>query len=221
MQPLGCYSDMEQNLHSIRTQYTKGVLDERAVSADPVDQLSKWLAEALDSQVPEPTAMVLATASPDGRPSSRVVLLKGMDPRGVTFFTNYESRKGRELGMNPFASLLFFWPALERQIRIEGKVTKVSEEESDEYFHSRPEQSRLSAVISPQSQVIPGREWLEERRKAKDKRRKREEERPAYWGGYRLEPYAIEFWQGRQDRLHDRIQYSRDESGWKIVRLAP
>lgn len=208
---------MENSFHSIRKQYERGKLRESQVDTDPLRQLGLWLSDAILAECPEPTAMILSTAGKDLKPSSRIVLMKGLDEHGITFFTNYESRKGQQLQDNPQASILFFWTELERQVRIEGTVGKVSEEESDAYFASRPEASKISAFISPQSREIPGREWLEEQ----GSRLQEEGGRPAYWGGYRFCPDYFEFWQGREDRLHDRIIYRQIESGWKISRLAP
>ncbi|HBB91224.1 MAG: pyridoxamine 5'-phosphate oxidase [Bacteroidetes bacterium GWF2_49_14] len=219
---------MGRELHSIRKQYAKGVLDERHVNPDPFIQMEFWVSEAIHSDCEEPTAMVLSTVGDGMRPSSRVVLMKGLDQEGITFFTNYESRKGLQLRKNPQASLLFFWSELERQIRIEGTVMKVAAEESDAYFESRPEASRISAVISPQSKEITSREWLEERRMTDDGRptedgfhRSSVIGRPSQWGGYRLKPDYYEFWQGREDRLHDRIAFRLETHGWSIFRLAP
>ncbi|MFM2146570.1 MAG: hypothetical protein RL732_1406 [Bacteroidota bacterium] len=193
------------------------------MSADPFHLFGLWWQEAIHAEIEEVNAMTLATASPAGVPSARIVLLKGYDERGFVFFTNYESFKGQELQENPRACLVFFWKELERQVRITGLAGKVSPEESDDYFHSRPEASRIGAWVSPQSQVIPGREWLE----------KREAEliesfsngnlaRPPHWGGYRVKPVSIEFWQGRPNRLHDRLYYQLEDNGsWKLERLAP
>ncbi|TEA77487.1 pyridoxamine 5'-phosphate oxidase [Allopusillimonas ginsengisoli] len=205
----------------IRQKYEKFELLESAIAKNPLDQFSLWLDQALQAGVPEPTAMTLATASPDGRPAARIVLLKGFDARGFVFFTNYLSRKGHELTDNPLASLLFFWPALERQVRIEGKVAKVAEAESDEYFHSRPLGSRIGAWASPQSQPIT-RDELEARNQALSASLGNEPSRPEHWGGYRLEPDYIEFWQGRPSRLHDRLAFQRKDGGaWTLQRLAP
>ncbi len=225
---------MNNPFHSIRKQYTRGELLESQVDKDPLRQLDFWLADALGADCPEPTAMMLSTVGPDGRPSSRVVLMKGLDAEGIRFFTNYSSRKGRQLSSNPYASLLFFWPELERQVRIEGKVIKVSEEESDVYFDSRPAASRLSAAVSPQSEEITDRGELERLIKAEGRRQRaeignKEEEigegvhikRPEGWGGYLLVPDYFEFWQGRADRLHDRIIFKQVAGGWHIGRLAP
>jgi pyridoxamine 5'-phosphate oxidase len=196
---------------------------EKDVEADAIRQFDRWWQEAIHSEIDEVNAMTLATASADGIPAARIVLLKGYDERGFVFFTNYESFKGLQLAENPRACLVFFWKELERQVRITGLVEQVSAEESDTYFNSRPEGSRIGAWASPQSQVIESREWLEEREKTlvKDFTGK-PLSRPAHWGGYRVKPINIEFWQGRPSRLHDRLQYTlQGENTWKIERLAP
>ena len=207
----------------IRKDYQQQSLSEADVTQTPFDQFQRWWDEAVASKIEEPNAMTLATASADGVPAARIVLLKGFDAKGFTFFTNYESFKGMQLAENPRACLVFFWKELERQVRITGLVEKVAAAESDAYFNSRPEGSRLGAWASPQSHVIPGRDWLE-----KNEARFEKEfsgkiiQRPLHWGGYRVKPIGIEFWQGRPSRLHDRIQYSLQEDGaWKIERLAP
>jgi pyridoxamine 5'-phosphate oxidase len=207
----------------MRKEYTWSGLSEDDVDADPVRQFETWLKQAVAANLPEPNAMTLATATPDGQPSARMVLLKGFDASGFTFFTNYESRKGRELTANPRAALLFFWPELQRQIRIEGTVERVSEAESDAYFRSRPLGSRLGAWASAQSVVIAGRAVLEERvREVIQRYPDGEVPCPPNWGGYRVYPLNIEFWQGRPDRLHDRLRYLRIQpSGWRIERLSP
>jgi len=210
---------MEKSFHSIRKQYEKGALLENQVDINPLIQLNLWLSEAMASECQEPTAMVLSTTGTDLKPSSRVVLMKGLDETGILFFTNYESRKGQQLQVNPQSSILFFWAALERQVRIEGTVRKVSAEESDAYFASRPESSRISAIISPQSREIPNRLWLEAA--VETHKCVYSGSRPGNWGGYRLRPEYFEFWQGREDRLHDRIVYQPNEPGWRISRLAP
>jgi pyridoxamine 5'-phosphate oxidase len=221
---------MKGSYHSIRKQYAAGRLDERDVAASPVKQLEDWLAEAIREEVHEPTAMVVSTVGADLKPSSRVVLMKGLDETGITFFTNYSSRKGIQLAENPNASLLFFWPALERQVRVEGVVEKVSDKESDTYFASRPEVSRISASVSPQSREIPGRDWLLGQRDLFMTRVMEHSageasvpsiSRPDNWGGYRLIPSCFEFWQGGEDRLHDRIIYKPSATAWLISRLAP
>lgn len=196
---------------------------EKDVEANAIRQFDKWWQEAIHSEIDEVNAMTLATASADGIPAARIVLLKGYDERGFVFFTNYDSFKGLQLAENPRACLVFFWKELERQVRITGLVEKVSAEESDTYFNSRPEGSRIGAWASPQSQVIESREWLEEREKTlvKDFTGK-PLNRPAHWGGYRVKPINIEFWQGRPSRLHDRIQYAlQGDNSWTIERLAP
>jgi pyridoxamine 5'-phosphate oxidase len=210
----------------LRKDYALASLDVADVAPDPVAQFDKWLHEALAAQLPEPTAMSLATVDAEGRPSSRIVLLKGCDARGFVFFTNYASRKGRELAGNPHAALLFHWIELERTVRIEGRVARVSAEESDTYFASRPLGSRIGAVASPQSERIPDRAWLEQRVAEAEARHGTTVPRPEHWGGYRLAPERLEFWQGRRSRLHDRLRYVRSaagegSSGWSIERLAP
>jgi len=214
---------MSSNIADIRKDYRQQSFSENDALPDPFAQFEKWWKEALDSHIDEVNAMTLATASADGMPDARIVLLKGFDTQGFTFFTNYNSTKGNELLENPRASLVFFWKELERQVRISGLVVMVSAAESDAYFNSRPEGSRIGAWASPQSQVIESREWLQEREKtyAKDFSGK-PLKRPAHWGGYRVKPVTIEFWQGRPSRLHDRLQYTLEGNNqWKIERLAP
>ncbi|HEY7330576.1 MAG TPA: pyridoxamine 5'-phosphate oxidase [Gemmataceae bacterium] len=210
-------------LPEMRKEYTWSDLYEADVAADPLRQFEKWFQEAIAAKLPEPNAMTLATTTPDGQPSARMVLLKGFDASGFTFFTNYESRKGRELATNPRAALLFFWAEFHRQVRIEGTVERVSEAESDTYFRSRPLGSRLGAWASAQSEVIASRAVLEERvREAMQRFPDGEVPCPPNWGGYRVVPLSIEFWQGRPDRLHDRLRYQRIQpSGWRIERLSP
>lgn len=207
----------------MRKEYIWGGLSETDVDADPLLQFEKWFGQALEANVPEPNAMTLATATPDGKPSARVVLLKAFDAFGFTFFTNYDSRKGRELTANPRAALLFFWSQLQRQIRIEGTVERVTAAESDAYFRSRPLGSRLGAWASAQSEVIPSRDVLEQRvREVMQRYPEGEVPCPPHWGGYRLCPLSIEFWQGRPDRLHDRLRYQRvPPDGWRMERLSP
>ncbi len=209
------------NIADIRKDYALRSLDEREVDPDPFRQFHAWLGEAIAAQVPEPTAMVLATVDAPGRPSARVMLLKALDERGFVFYTNYLSRKGEELATRPHAALAFFWKELERQVRIEGTVEKVSAAEADEYFASRPLGSRIGAWASTQSATIESRAWLEARVKAAETQHGDTPPRPPHWGGYRVIPSWLEFWQGRQSRLHDRIAYTLEGGRWKITRLSP
>jgi len=209
------------DLAALRQEYMRAGLHEKDLAEDPLIQFGNWFAEALRSGIALPNAMTLATATREGRPAARTVLLKGFDSGGLVFYSNYRSRKGREIEENPRAMLLFCWAELERQVGIEGSVTRVSAAESDEYFASRPLGSRLSAVVSPQSEPVPSREVLETRLEEAAKRWRDSPPRPEHWGGYRLAPERFEFWQGRQDRLHDRLCYRRAAGGWKIERLAP
>lgn len=209
------------DLSEIRNEYSKHRLDISSVDPDPFVQFRTWMEEAIKSGLAEPTAMTLATVGPSGRPSARMVLLKGFDANGFVFFTNYSSRKGKELESNPFVALVFFWQELERQVRIEGKAVKVPGAESDDYFASRPLESRASAIVSPQSQIIADRQPLELEMARLLTGDENDLHRPLHWGGYRVIPETIEFWQGRPGRLHDRIKYSRIEKSWNIERLAP
>ena len=207
----------------LRKEYIRGGLKEGDTHPDPVEQFHKWFEEALAANLHEPNAMTLATASSGGRPSARVVLLKGFDERGFVFYTNYEGRKARDLEENPYCALVFYWGELERQVRVEGSASRVSTEESDEYYRSRPRGSQLSAWTSEQSRPVAGRDALEERlRRLGDEYEGRDVPRPPFWGGYRVEPEAIEFWQGRENRLHDRLLYRcSGDGGWSMERLQP
>ena len=212
------------NVSEMRLDYKLKSLDIKDVDKKPIEQFKVWFQEALDSNIREPNAMILATADKNAIPNARVVLLKDFDEKGFVFFTNYESAKGQELLENPFATLVFNWLDLERQIRIKGKVEKVSSEESKEYFQSRPKDSQIGAWASPQSREIQNRDVIEKNQEYLQGEYKNVFELPCpeFWGGYRVEPQQIEFWQGRSSRLHDRILYTRQEKGqWKIVRLAP
>ncbi len=211
------------SIGDLRHEYSRNGLSESELHADPIEQFRHWFEEALAAGIYEPNAMTLATATPDGRPSARMVLLKGFDSRGFTFYTNYESRKGGELLQNPWAALILFWVDLERQIRIEGHVELVSPAESDAYFASRPLESQLGAWASKQSQVLPDRETLQRRvEELRQEYTGREVPRPPFWGGLRVVPEIIEFWQGRPSRLHDRLRYRRsDVELWTIERLSP
>jgi pyridoxamine 5'-phosphate oxidase len=205
----------------LRTDYKKGALDEEHADPDPIRQFSRWWDEALHSELPEVNAMILATADAQGRPSARTVLLKGYSADGFVFYTNYESRKGRELADNPVGALLFFWAELERQVRIEGPIERVTASESDNYYRSRPLASRIGAWASPQSEPIPGKAWLLARAAEMGLKHGLNPQRPPHWGGYRVRPVWIEFWQGRPSRLHDRLSYSLKDGIWKRSRLAP
>jgi pyridoxamine 5'-phosphate oxidase len=206
----------------LRNEYTRAGLKESDADPDPIAQFRRWFDEALAADLHEPNAMTLATATPDGRPSARVVLLKGFDERGFVFYTNYEGRKGGELGANPRCALAFYWGELERQVRVDGRASRVPEEESDEYFRSRPRGSQLGAWASEQSRPVKGREELEERLRGLEAEYEgREVPRPPFWGGYLVEPEVIEFWQGRENRLHDRLVYRRSGGSWRRERLQP
>jgi pyridoxamine 5'-phosphate oxidase len=215
---------MEKNkiISEIRKEYKFKHLDREHISESPLIQLESWLQEAIKSEINEPTAMVLSTVSDENKPSSRVVLLKGISSNGLVFFTNYLSRKGNEISNSPFAAINFFWPELERQIRVEGKIIKTPASESDQYFSSRPRGSQLGAIISPQSEIIPDRKFLEDKiAKIEKEYDGKEIKRPSHWGGYELIPDYFEFWQGRPSRLHDRLSYFKEGDRWKIERLAP
>lgn len=210
------------SLLNIRKSYDKAALEKADLSANPLEQFQSWLAEALKTDILEPTAMTLATASADGKPSARMVLLKGADERGFSFYTNYDSRKGKELSANPYAALVLYWDALERQVRIEGKVEKLSREASEAYFKSRPYGSQIGALASFQSSVLASREPLEKRTQAlKERYAEGDVPLPEFWGGYLLKPSAIEFWQGRPSRLHDRLKYVLEDGVWQVLRLSP
>jgi pyridoxamine 5'-phosphate oxidase len=210
------------SIADIRREYAQARLDETHASPDPLVEFDHWFTQAREAKVPEPNAMTLATATRDGVPSARIVLLKGYDERGFVFFTDYRSQKGAELEENPQASLVFFWAELERQVRITGPVSVVSREESEAYFRTRPRTSRLSAWASHQSQVIRGRKVLDDEAKQMDRRYPDDVPLPPYWGGFRVTPETIEFWQGRESRLHDRLRYLRKKGGgWNLERLSP
>ena len=215
---------MPSAISDLRNEYTLNGLDTTDVLADPFAQFQLWFDAALQADVPEPNAMHLSTVTAEGRPDGRIVLLKGVSETGFAFYTNYESRKGRELTQQPFAALTFFYPQLERQIRIEGVVEKVSDSESDAYFNSRPRGSQVGAWVSHQSTIIDSRDVLEKRQRDLEAEfAGKDVPRPPYWGGFRVIPYTLEFWQGRPSRLHDRIQYHRAEvtQPWQLERLAP
>lgn len=214
---------MKRKIAALRKEYTQKKLSEEKVFPGPFAQFTKWWKQALKSGIEEVNAMTLATASIDGMPSARTVLLKDYNEKGFVFFTNYNSFKGQQLAENPRACLVFFWKELERQVRITGIVEKISEAENDEYFYSRPRESQIGALCSPQSQVIESRKWLDDHYKSLLKQTEDKDiKRPDHWGGYIIKPVIMEFWQGRPGRLHDRLQYSlQDDGTWKIERLAP
>ncbi len=214
---------MAAKIADLRKSYSQKKLSETKANPDPLKQFAKWWKQALKSKMEEANAMTLATSSSDGVPSARIVLLKDFGEKGFTFFTNYNSFKGQQLAENPKACLVFYWKELERQVRITGLVEKISDEASTEYFNSRPADSQLGAIVSPQSQVIENREWLDEKFKQIKKGKGNSKiQRPSNWGGYMVKPVIIEFWQGRPGRLHDRLQYTLQERGeWKMERLAP
>jgi pyridoxamine 5'-phosphate oxidase len=214
---------MDTSVADLRQEYTFQGLSETDVHPNPFEQFKTWFDQAVAAQLPEPNAMTIATVTADGKPSARIVLLKDYDERGFVFYTNYKSHKGQQLVENPWGAIAFWWAELERQVRIEGRVEKVSPAESDAYFHSRPKGSQLGAWASNQSQVIESREVLEQQlQKLKEEYDNKEVPRPPHWGGFRVIPSEIEFWQGRPNRLHDRLLYRRGEDGsWKIQRLSP
>jgi pyridoxamine 5'-phosphate oxidase len=212
---------VDRPISELRQEYTRSGLEASDLHPDPIEQFRAWFDEALAADLHEPTAMTLATATPDGVPSARTVLLKGFDGRGFVFYTNYEGRKARELEVNPRCALLFYWGELQRQVRIEGEAGRVPEAESDAYFASRPRGSRLGAWVSEQSREVDGREVLERRLEKLDGSSGDEVPRPPFWGGYRVEPRRFEFWQGRENRLHDRLVYRQADPGWTVVRLQP
>lgn len=213
---------MSDSITDLRINYVAAGLNEQDAGPNPFVLFGRWLDDAVAAHLPEPNAMTVATAGLDAKPSARIVLLRGLDERGFVFFTNYTSRKGNELQQNPFAALVFFWQPLHRSVRVEGRVERVSARESDAYFASRPYGSQLSAAASPQSRVIPDRAFLEKRVGELAARFPERVLRPPHWGGYRVVPDVIEFWQGRENRLHDRLRYTRaQDNAWKLERLAP
>jgi pyridoxamine 5'-phosphate oxidase len=213
----------KEELQNLRQDYSAASLSETSINVNPIKQFDIWFNEAVKADIHEPNAMTLATATTDGRPSARIVLLKGFDMNGFAFYTNYLSRKGKELTKNPNAAVVFFWGELERQVRIEGNIEKLSKEQSEKYFQSRPKGSQIGALVSPQSQEIDSRDVLEAKMSQLEAEyADKEIPKPSFWGGYILKPRLIEFWQGRSSRLHDRIAYKKiDNKNWKKVRLAP
>jgi pyridoxamine 5'-phosphate oxidase len=210
------------NLSDLRRDYAAGALHRRDLAPDPIQQFERWLADAIAAGQLEPTAMTLATATRDGHPSARTVLLKALDAGGFVFFTNYLSQKGREIEASPNVELCFFWDKLERTVRVRGTASRTSREESETYFHQRPRRSQIGAAASNQSEVVASREVLEQRFAELEKRYEGVEvPTPAHWGGYRVKPETVEFWQGRESRLHDRLRYRRDAGAWAIDRIAP
>ncbi len=220
--PLQIMNNISKHIKNLRKEYLLAKLDEKTVEADPLKQYSLWFHEAINAEIHEPNAMSLATATLDGKPSVRIVLLKEFDENGFVFYTNYNSRKGKELAINPWGALTFYWAELQRQVRLEGKITNVSPETSDIYFKSRPKGSQIGALVSNQSQIIYSREEIEKRYLELEAfYSDKEIERPQHWGGYTLKPETIEFWQGRTNRLHDRILYKFEKDVWSHLRLAP
>ncbi len=214
--------DLKSYINTLRKDFAKEILSENEVNANPIVQFEKWFKEAIDAQVNEPNAMTVCTATKEGRPSARVLLLRNFSKGGFVYYTNYNSRKGCEIAKNPYCALLFFWPELERQVRIEGIARKQSTKESDLYFNTRPHGSKIGAWASEQSKVIANRDKLTKAyEKISEKFAGKEITRPPHWGGYLLKPSSIEFWQGRPSRLHDRILYSKEGNNWKIERLSP
>jgi pyridoxamine 5'-phosphate oxidase len=213
----------QEDLENLREDYTAASLSENNSKGDPIKQFDLWFTEAQDAKVPERNAMTLATATYDGRPSARIVLLKGYYDAGFIFYTNYLSRKGKEITKNPVAALTFFWPSMERQVRIEGTIEKLTKEQSEKYFQTRPKNSQIGAVVSPQSQEIADRDVIEKKwKELEEEYADKEVPKPSFWGGYIVKPRLVEFWQGRTSRLHDRILYKKiDNKNWKKVRLAP
>jgi pyridoxamine 5'-phosphate oxidase len=213
----------QQEIQNLRQDYSASTLSENSTKGDPIKQFEQWFNEAVEAKLHEPNAMTLSTATINGKPSARIVLLKGFNSHGFIFYTNYLSRKGKEMAKNPHAALTFFWGGLERQVRIEGTIEKVSKEDSEKYFHSRPKGSQVGAVVSPQSQEIESRDVLEQKwNQLEAEYADKEVPKPSYWGGYILNPQLVEFWQGRPSRMHDRILYKKtDKKTWKKVRLAP
>lgn len=210
------------NLYQMRKEYAAGSLNEEDMASDPIQEFEEWMDAAVSAGLSEPNAMTVATATLDGKPSVRVVLLKELNYNGFVFFSNYNSRKGRELKANPFAAVLFDWHNLERQVRIEGMVEKLSDEESDEYFDARPESAKIGAWASPQSRIVKNRDELEKlQEEIEDQFDEMPVHRPGHWGGYLIRPNCMEFWQGRPNRMHDRIVYYKTEEGWTMHRLAP